>query len=308
MYHRVATLGSDRWGLSVRPENFAEQLQVLKERFTVLSAKELSSRLKAGNLPRRGIVLTFDDGYADNLLAAKPLLAASGLPATLFLASGAVDAEREFWWDELECLLDHEEALPDVLTLTIQGRNERFRRKPRGKTDCPVGCWIVENTEGDLYVHLWRRLRSLAAAEQEMLLSGLASEIGIKRVARPDYRTLTRVEASELMRGGLFELGAHTVSHPALSVHPSTFQNTEICESKREIEHQFDLPVTHFAYPYGDYSPETVRLLTANGFLGAFTTNRSLVTAEANPWELPRYQVRDWNGDRFDEELSKIFS
>jgi peptidoglycan/xylan/chitin deacetylase (PgdA/CDA1 family) len=79
----------------------------VRDQAQVLSVTELSGAIEVGRLPRRAVVLTFDDGYADNLLA-KSLLEKRGLAATLFLSTGALDSSHEFWWDELErifCIL-----------------------------------------------------------------------------------------------------------------------------------------------------------------------------------------------------------
>src|SRR5262245_54774898 len=79
MYHRVASVSCDPWRLCVSPDNFAQQLEVLKRKVHVISVTELSKSLEKGRLPRRGAVVTFDDGYADNLLEAKPLLEQYGV-------------------------------------------------------------------------------------------------------------------------------------------------------------------------------------------------------------------------------------
>jgi Polysaccharide deacetylase len=70
----------------------------------------------------RPLVITFDDGYADNLYNAAPLLDRYDVPATLFLATGYIDGAREFWWDALERMLLEPEVLPAELHLTAAGR------------------------------------------------------------------------------------------------------------------------------------------------------------------------------------------
>ena len=101
MYHRIAVPNVDPRGLSVSPERFAEQVQPLRARRTVLSMDAFVARLRSGDLPHNAVALTFDDGYLDNLRQAKPTLETTSVPATVFLATGRIGTGEEFWWDEL---------------------------------------------------------------------------------------------------------------------------------------------------------------------------------------------------------------
>lgn len=92
VYHRIAEVKVDPWELAVRPDHFAEQLQVIRRLGRPLSLRELVRSMRNGGIPRRAIVVTFDDGYADNLLQAKPLLDRADVPATVFLTAGALAA------------------------------------------------------------------------------------------------------------------------------------------------------------------------------------------------------------------------
>jgi len=105
MYHRIANEAVDPWRLAVSPARFEEQLKVLRRTRHPLTLVDFVRRFKDGSLPAHAVALTFDDGYADNLLAAKPRLAAADVPATVFLATGYIDRPEEFWWDELARLL-----------------------------------------------------------------------------------------------------------------------------------------------------------------------------------------------------------
>ena len=97
VYHRVFEPPQDPQLLCVHPARFAEHLEHLRT-FTVLRLRELDF----AHLPERGVVVTFDDGYLDNLQFAKPSLQKYGVPATVFAATGSTGTDREFWWDELE--------------------------------------------------------------------------------------------------------------------------------------------------------------------------------------------------------------
>src|SRR5918994_1325565 len=117
-YHRVAD-GPDPYRLGVSPARFAEQLAVLARMAHPLSMDEVPDLLARGRLPKRSVVVTFDDGYADVLHRAKPLLAQFGIPATVFVISGAFG--RELWWDRLDRVASTAANLDGQLTLTLGG-------------------------------------------------------------------------------------------------------------------------------------------------------------------------------------------
>src|SRR5438309_2356455 len=105
MYHRVAFVQNDPWGLAVDPERFEEQIAYAKQHRSPMSVDEFVERLRSKSLPADAVAVTFDDGYRDNLVNAKPVLARYGVPATLFLATGFVDQDAPFWWDELATMI-----------------------------------------------------------------------------------------------------------------------------------------------------------------------------------------------------------
>src|SRR5215467_4451596 len=97
MYHRIAELQSDPWGLAVSPRHFAEHLEVLRRHGQPRPLAQTVKALQRQGLPGgRPLVVTFDDGYADNLYNAAPLLDRYDVPATVFLTTGYIDGAREF--------------------------------------------------------------------------------------------------------------------------------------------------------------------------------------------------------------------
>lgn len=91
MYHSVsdAPVASTK-ALSIRPATFAAQLRYLRHQgFTGLTFGELCQRRRTRQpLPARPIVLTFDDGYADLIEEALPIMIEEGFSATLFVTTG----------------------------------------------------------------------------------------------------------------------------------------------------------------------------------------------------------------------------
>ena len=106
-YHRVNSYPRQELGLlsqevSIAPHSFARQLDYLQRHgYTVMTAEEASMLLQSGkSFPPNAILLTFDDGYADNYLYAFPLLRERGLSALFFLATDFVGANLSFSWDQ----------------------------------------------------------------------------------------------------------------------------------------------------------------------------------------------------------------
>ena len=125
MYHRVAKSPNDPWQLCVSPEHFEQQLQVLTN-YNVVPLPAV-----VNNLPKKGIAITFDDGYIDNYTAARPLLEKYQLPATFFITTGNIDSGSEFWWDELEQVVPDELYLntwEKLLPLSHERQQQELRR------------------------------------------------------------------------------------------------------------------------------------------------------------------------------------
>ncbi|MCB0181434.1 MAG: polysaccharide deacetylase family protein [Anaerolineae bacterium] len=77
--------------MAVSPCHFAEQLEIIRQLGQPLSLHQLVEAHKSGEVPHRAVVITFDDGYKNNLYNAKPLLEQFNIPATVFVTSDYVD-------------------------------------------------------------------------------------------------------------------------------------------------------------------------------------------------------------------------
>jgi peptidoglycan/xylan/chitin deacetylase (PgdA/CDA1 family) len=318
LYHRVATLRSDPWGLAVTPGRFDEHLRVLREYASPMRLSELSSALRDGRLPERSVVVTFDDGYLDNLRNAKPLLERHGVPATVFVASGFIGRRREFWWDELDRLILQPGELPERVQLDVDGKTyswelgetanytEEDFRSHRGWKAWREG----QIPRHQLYTSLYDLLRPLGEGVRRKKLAEVrewrADVLGL----RPWHRPLSVEEIGSLRQGGLVEVGAHTVHHPLLADLPLRRQRREIEESKARLEQILGHPVLSFSYPYGkprDYSAKTVDLVRRAGFACACSTSGEVVRRASDPLQLPRVWVRNSSGEKLAKQLGKWF-
>ena len=124
---------------------------------------------------------------------------------------------------------------------------------------------------------------------------------------RSTHRPLSVEEVLTLAQGELIGIGAHTVTHPALSTLPATTQRSEILTSKTHLEEILGYRITSFAYPHGSMSAETVGIVREAGFACACSTVTDVVEPSTDHFQLPRVQVPDWNGKKFAKWLSRWF-
>jgi len=294
MYHRVFETASDPWELCVSPKHFGLQLELLRRYYPVLSLQQLLSALKAAQLPKRAVVLTFDDGYADNFWNAKPLLEKYEMPATFFVTSGSLDSPIEFWWDDLERILLQPRKLPKCLHLNLQGREYDWQ--------------TTNSDERQLaYMAIHQILQPLKPSDRNQAIAELFAQADVDPMGRPDYRPLTTDELIQLAQSEWVDIGAHAVTHPLLSVMSREGQSAEIVGSRQKLESILGISVETFSYPYGNFTPETVEIVEAAGFEGALTTDENVVEVRENLFRLGRFGVGDWNGDRFKHKLDEFF-
>jgi peptidoglycan/xylan/chitin deacetylase (PgdA/CDA1 family) len=315
LYHRVADVARDPWRLCVTPRHFAEHCEVLARRIRARPLSTILTTLTAGGSPRRAAVITFDDGYADNLEQAHPCLARHGLPATVFVTAGAVGATREFWWDELERLLLDDRPLPSTLVLELAGVSRRWELGAAA-TDAAVTPEVARawkpwedshpSARHALYRELYDLLFPLPTAERIVALDAIATWASATAGARPSHRTLTERELSELARDPLIEIGCHTMTHPPLATLTPAAQRDEIVQARTRLQSVAGRPIQSFAYPYGrrrDYDGGTVTLVRELGFAGACANFPGLAARGTDPFQVPRLQVRDWDGETFARQL-----
>jgi peptidoglycan/xylan/chitin deacetylase (PgdA/CDA1 family) len=263
--------------------------------------------------------VTFDDGYADNLHNALPLLEASAICATVFVATGNLGMENGYWWDQVEELLLLPGQLEDPLSVLIGEERHRWRLGASATLDVEDfrsgRRWnVLEKSDPSprhsAYRSLCQALRPLKPAAREAALSQLRAQWkGSATNPKPPH-ALLQDELRQLAVAGLVEIGAHSVTHPVLAALSLQEQRREIEEGKQTLEAVCGQATTSFAYPYGseaDYSNETVQLVRQAGFACACTTRPTAVRHGGDPLALPRMIVRDWSGEEFRSRLRKWF-
>lgn len=284
LYHQISSLSYDPWDLCVSEETFELHLEMLGAEFRLLPLAELAAAARARRIPERAVAISFDDGYADNLHRAAPLLERHGVPATLYLATDYLERPREFWWD----------LLVDALT----GPGERPARISvevgRTGVDAPTAT-VAERRHAALDL-LQPALRGCRVAELEEAIARISEWAGLDHAALPSgcaedplRRPMTAAEVEQLAADAAFELGSHTASHPSLRALDEDEAREEIFASRELVADLVGRSPRSFSYPFGENLPVTRRLVRSLGFDEAVGVLPNLpLTAAARRFELPR--------------------
>jgi peptidoglycan/xylan/chitin deacetylase (PgdA/CDA1 family) len=298
-YHRIANVPQDGYEVCVTPEHFEEHMEAISRYAHPISLSNLVQHLKRGSLPSRSVAVTFDDGYADNLYLAKPILEKYEIPATVFVCTGYMG--KEFWWDELERLVMSSKADPCALRFQV-GESLFQWDQPTLSPDSgnPEDVSLRRQFRHVLY-HF---LLSLDIDDQNNALDMIRSWSGLLFDETSTHRAMDHAELLQLTQGGLVELGAHTRNHLMLPQLPLERQRDEIVSGKRDLEEWLDRPVEGFAYPNGRASDYARTVVRDAGFAYACTSLRDMIRPGCDAYELTRFWQQDVDGEKFMRNLN----
>jgi len=292
IYHRVTTLREDSQLLAVSPDNFRDHLRYLKGNFPLLRFEDDWSAVAEPS-----VVVTFDDGYADNALEALPIMEEVGVPATFFISTGTLGTLREFWWDDLERIILAGGPFPACFTL-VDGRLNR---------SWPTAILAERRV---LYEDLHQLMKKIEPDRRDMWISQLHDWAGTGAEGRETHRPLTNNELQCLAASRWVTIGAHTVSHAPLATLSRPKQQEEITESKLQLEKLLGKEITVFSYPFGgkcDYTRTSAGLCREAGFVKAAANFPGLAHRWTDPYRIPRRLVRNWPLEMFAENMERFW-
>jgi peptidoglycan/xylan/chitin deacetylase (PgdA/CDA1 family) len=276
--------------LCVTPGHLASQLEWLRRRFDLVSMKDLLKPRRA----RPRVALTFDDGYADNLLWGLAVLEQFSAPATVFVSSGQIGADGEFWWDELERLLFLAPSLPREVAVQRPMADQVWRRE-------------TLRDRGILYREVFALIKPLRWNEQQEVLAQLRRQFVGVPAPRSTHRALSRDELVDLATSPLISIGGHTVHHCSLASRPEAEQEEEIRVCLETLRVWTGQRVDSFSYPFGtgdDIGPLSKSYVARNGCVMARANEKGLVAAKFDRFRLPGLLVRNWPVAVFQSRLT----
>lgn len=255
-YHRVMDLAHPDMprpaSVSATPAAFARQMQHLARRFRVVSALEVLSAFRGETmLPRRAVLVTFDDAYHDFAEYAWPVMRRLGLPATVFVPTSFPDsAHGEFWWDRLHRVFRN----PARLSVS----HHRLGRHSVGTPDERSA--VVRKLE--------RLVKAMPHEDAMQMLDDICEQLG--DTGTRASRVLGWDALRSLAADGV-ALAPHTRTHPALSRMSPEHVREEVRGSRIDLERETGSTLPLFSYPYGAHDDTVTSILAEEGIEVAVT-------------------------------------
>lgn len=276
IFHRVLPKADPLLPYEPSAEHFDWMARFISKTYNVLPLTEAVRRQRTGKLPAAAAAITFDDGYADNLEVAWPILERYRLPATFFIATAFLDGGR-MWNDQVI---------------------EAFRRTPDGEFDLrefDLGVHYLSDIDSRIlcYANVLNKLKYF----EHGCRSSIANEIALRgKVSSQCNLMMTRDQLRILHDAGA-EIGAHTHTHPILELLNDEQALGEIDAGKIELESILGDRVSVFAYPNGipgrDCTVRHARIVERLGFSAAVTTEPKFACRHSDPLLLPRFTPWD---------------
>jgi len=278
MYHSVvedpSRMADSLDGISHSRRVFQEQMELLGRAFHPVTLDQVRRFvLGDSDLPQRSVVVSFDDGYADNYDVAMPILDRLGIPSIFYVTVDCVERRTMPW--------------PSRLRFSFRTTKSRNWKDESGRV------WTFEGP-GD------REKAFVNACEQVCQEAGAALESAVSRLEEQLVARLS-VDAGRLMmtwdqirglakRG--YIVGSHTMTHPNMAHISKEDVRREFAQSKQRMESCLDATIDHFSYPcpalFPSWTEETAEESRRIGYQTAVTTNHGLAREGDNPLLLKR--------------------
>jgi peptidoglycan/xylan/chitin deacetylase (PgdA/CDA1 family) len=283
MYHSVLrdpSLQDDSLGgISHSEASFRAQMEMLAREFRPISLDNVLCHLqKNEDFMPRSVVVTFDDGYADNYDVALPILDQLGVPATFYATVDCIERQVLPW--------------PSRLRFSFRSSKKSDWTDSSGKP------WPLTTPDAREKAFLFASdlCCQLSGIAQENFAQQLESELdqSLQSARLPDQAAARMMNYEQLraLASHRHIVGSHTMTHPNMAHIPESDASFELAESKQRLERNLGFPVKHFSYPCPALSPHwslrTVEQSRAVGYETAVTTNSGLARKGDDPLTLKR--------------------
>ncbi len=254
--------------LEIRPGFLEDVVRWLRRsRLDLISLDEMHHRLARGDVARRFVCFTVDDGYRDTLQWAYPIFKKHQVPFAVYIPTSFPDRLGELWWLALEAVV----ARNKRIQLLVDGKEQAFE------------CETIADKR-HLFAQLYGWVRSFKTEDQlRHVVRDLAGRYQVEVSAFCDELCMNWDELATLAADPLVTIGAHTVNHVMLAKVPEKSARSEMDMSRLVIAAALGRAPDHLSYPVGDRSSAGLRefrIASDLGFKTAVTTRPGVLFPE----------------------------
>ncbi|HHX68252.1 MAG TPA: polysaccharide deacetylase family protein, partial [Gallicola sp.] len=259
---------------------FENQIEYLVKHYEIISIEDFEQRFINSSFTNREVVLTFDDGYANNLYIVDPILSKYKLPYTVFISTEHI-ATGQFFPTSVNRIITKGAGLNKV---EIPSQNLSFSL-------------TTEEEINNAVSQISKLLKSLPIKEVRDITNDL-----IKNVSRVQWlelmekyksvRPMNWDEVLELSSKEGVTIGSHCMWHICCHANQSEYDlKNQIEESKIQIEQKINKQCKYFAYPNGDYTSYSNEIVKKNYYMGFSTEKKKISGTKNNISTIPRIGV-----------------
>jgi peptidoglycan/xylan/chitin deacetylase (PgdA/CDA1 family) len=245
-------------GIVIRESSFRELLRNVKRRYELVTLTGIAPGTPSSRIR---VAVTFDDGWRDNYTTAFPIVLEHRVPITVFICPAVLDQDFPFWPERATALL----------------RATRPGSKPEQFAD---KIEALKRTSPEMRERYFAALNAEACEPHSPPCT--------------IDRTLSWSEIAEMDKAGVC-FGSHTDTHQILTSGPVHLAREEVRQSREALEAALGKPCHAFAYPNGNWSPETRQIVKEIGFTRAVTTQQGAWASESDFLAIPRLNVSEDN-------------
>ncbi len=262
-------------------------ISVLKRYYNFVSISEAGAMLRGERpLQPHSLVVTFDDGYENNIDSGFEVLKKHSVPMTLFVATGHAEQQKPFWFDRLDYAVQHNvENVYETRFGDIPVRFDMTNRET-GKSTLvrSIRKILKSNTNDyDLVPKVEQFIASIESLKGKTLLDVYETD--------PNSKVATPEKLGEFASSPLATLGSHTKNHVRLNAQPENKILEELQVSKSFVEKLTGEPCHWFCFPNGACNDTAASLVEDAEYRAAFTTQEGHNSVGDYPYLLHRINL-----------------
>ena len=260
-YHNVSNTFPSYLDINTDPHIFEKQVIALKKKYRIIQLKKAYELIETKTYSENCVALTFDDSYKEYFTTLFPILKKHSVPATIFISTYPIDKK-----------------VPLNVELIIFAIHNTSK-KSLDLNNHDIGIFILDTffRKETAVREINNYVIGLSLREQSLLIEEIFNKLEIDLEEIKEKNLVLNWDDIRMMHRSGVEFGAHTHTHPDLSITSNNAALTEMVLSKNRIKENIRTDPSYFAYPFGNssnYNSKTVDLVNTAGFEGAVVLHR----------------------------------